>query len=549
MSSAPNTGRRSEAGDTLVEVLLAIVILGIASVALLLAFGTSISGSASHRNLATFDTVLRTAAEETTSLMQQQSSSVWGTCGAAGAVTNAGGALTISLPTGYTAQITSVAYWNGSSFSSAVSPPFTAACASNVPANSPELITVQVTSPLGTTLSVSSVVDNPLAPTAPACGAAAQLAFVGQPGTAVSGSNLSPPPVIAVEDAKGCIVTSDFSAVNLAISSVGVSNGATLSSNCSGNDFYGVVTFSNCSTTLAGYYTLTASDGALTSATSNPFTVNPGPPTQLVFTTQPGNGTGGSAFSTQPVVAVEDAFGNLVTSDSSTVTLVVATNPGPGNLTCNPVSAVGGIATFAGCAIDKAAAGYTLTASDGTLTTATSSPLTVSVGPAAQLDFTTSPSNGISAAPFATQPVVAVEDAGGNTVSGNSSAVTLAIGANPGGGHLACTTNPLNAAIGIASFTGCAVDKVGSGYTLTASDGTLATDVSNAFNIVAGVPAKFVFTSTPVSGTAAWSDITGPITVQEQDASGNPTTAAETVMLASSSSGTHIFSTTAEGAL
>src|ERR1017187_4934660 len=46
--SVPERPRRSEAGDTLVEVLLAIVILGLASVAILLAFATSISGSAEH---------------------------------------------------------------------------------------------------------------------------------------------------------------------------------------------------------------------------------------------------------------------------------------------------------------------------------------------------------------------------------------------------------------------------------------------------------------------------------------------------------------------
>ncbi|HEY3841954.1 MAG TPA: hypothetical protein VGL48_01775 [Acidimicrobiales bacterium] len=321
-----------------------------------------------------------------------------------------------------------------------------------------------------------------------------------------------------------------------------------MSSSCAGNDFYGVVTFSNCGTTLAGYYTLTASNGTLT-VTSNPFTVNPGPPTQLVFTTQPGNGTGGSAFSTQPVVAVEDAFGNQVTTDSSSVTLAIGTNPGPGHLTCtsNPLNATSGIATFTGCAIDKAAAGYTLTASDGTLTAATSSPLTVSVGPAAQLVFTTSPGNGIGGAALSTQPVVAVEDAGGNTVSSNTSAITLAIGTNPVSGHLTCTSNPLNATSGIATFSGCAIDKAGSGYTLTASDGTLTSASSSPFNIVAGSPTKFVITSAPLSGTAAWSDIIGPITVQEQDNSGNPTTAAEVVTLASSSSGTHIFSTTSGG--
>src|SRR5580704_5144831 len=79
-SSAPDRSRRSESGDTLIEVLLAVVILGIASVAILLAFATSISGSAEHRNLTTMDTVLRTAAEEAISQIQQASSTQWGNC-------------------------------------------------------------------------------------------------------------------------------------------------------------------------------------------------------------------------------------------------------------------------------------------------------------------------------------------------------------------------------------------------------------------------------------------------------------------------------------
>ena len=63
-SSAPEEARRSEAGDTLIEVLLAIVILGIASVAILLAFATTISGSAEHRTLTTADTVLEDCRRE-----------------------------------------------------------------------------------------------------------------------------------------------------------------------------------------------------------------------------------------------------------------------------------------------------------------------------------------------------------------------------------------------------------------------------------------------------------------------------------------------------
>ena len=50
------TSRRSESGDTLIEVLLAIVILGIAEqLALLVGFATALTSSRKHRQLATLD--------------------------------------------------------------------------------------------------------------------------------------------------------------------------------------------------------------------------------------------------------------------------------------------------------------------------------------------------------------------------------------------------------------------------------------------------------------------------------------------------------------
>ncbi len=60
---------RSEEGETLVEVLLSVIILGVASVALIAAFGTDISASAEHRSLANFDTALASSIATTTSLI------------------------------------------------------------------------------------------------------------------------------------------------------------------------------------------------------------------------------------------------------------------------------------------------------------------------------------------------------------------------------------------------------------------------------------------------------------------------------------------------
>ena len=54
---------RSEAGETLAEVLVTIAILGLAVTVIVGALGTALKASAIHRNHATIDTVARSAAE------------------------------------------------------------------------------------------------------------------------------------------------------------------------------------------------------------------------------------------------------------------------------------------------------------------------------------------------------------------------------------------------------------------------------------------------------------------------------------------------------
>ena len=77
-----------------------------------------------------------------------------------------------------------------------------------------------------------------------------------------------------------------------------------------------------------------------------------------------------------PWCTVQDAGGNTVTTDVSSVTLALE---GPGDLTCttNPQVAVAGVATFAACQVDTAGVGDTLTATDGVLTAATSTAFTI----------------------------------------------------------------------------------------------------------------------------------------------------------------------------
>lgn len=228
-----------------------------------------------------------------------------------------------------------------------------------------------------------------------------------------------------------------------------------------------------------------------------------GPATKLAFTQQPGGGAATLAWASQPIVTVQDAGGNTIVGSTASITLVIGTNPNSGVLTCtsNPNSAVGGVATFSGCRIEKAASGYTLVASSGALTSATSVPFTISVGSPTKVAFAQQPGGADVNVVWSVQPIVSVQDAGGNTVTSSSAAISLAIGTNPASGVLTCATNPLAAASGSAPFAGCAISKTGVGYTVVASSSGLTSATSTAFAITAA-PLSYSAIGAPSSATS-----------------------------------------------
>jgi hypothetical protein len=274
----------------------------------------------------------------------------------------------------------------------------------------------------------------------------------------------------------------------------------------------------NCPTSASPAQVLTCTDSGLSAgtygyivtavwnswtATSSPttqVTISAGAAAKLAFTTGPGGGTSSTAWTTQPVVTVQDAAGNTVTPDTSSVTLAITT-PAGAILTCtaNPKAASAGVATFAGCKIDKAGT-YTLTATDGSLTSAVSGSFTISAGAAAKLAFTQSPGNTVAGVVFASQPRVTVQDQYGNTVTTDTSNVTITV--TGGTATMTCTANPKAAVSGVATFGGCAIAKAGT-YTLTATDGTLTSAVSSSFTISAG-PLKAQFKDYDKQTSGAW---------------------------------------------
>jgi hypothetical protein len=267
------------------------------------------------------------------------------------------------------------------------------------------------------------------------------------------------------------------------------------------NAVAGIATFANCQITGAagaGTYSLNAARSGLTTGSSANVSIVGGTATKLAFSTEPVGGVNeGTNLATEPVVSVEDTNSNVVTTDTGTVALSIGTysagNGGTtqGTLGCtnNTVNAVAGVATFANCQITgTAAAGtYSFNAARSGLTTGGSSNISIVAGAATKLAFTTQPVGAASGSNFATQPVVSVEDANGNLVSSgtNSNAsITLAIATQPAAGAtFTCTTNPVTASAGVATFAGCKITGLGGSYTLSATASGLGTATSNSCSI------------------------------------------------------------------
>src|SRR6185312_17274429 len=111
--------QRSEVGDTLVEILIALAVMGITAVALLTAFATSISASAVHRSLTTEDTVLKSYVETAVYQIQQQPQPLFKQCAIADTYNTGPNAVVYTPPasdSAFSVKISSVSYWTGTTF-------------------------------------------------------------------------------------------------------------------------------------------------------------------------------------------------------------------------------------------------------------------------------------------------------------------------------------------------------------------------------------------------------------------------------------------------
>jgi hypothetical protein len=284
----------------------------------------------------------------------------------------------------------------------------------------------------------------------------------------------------------------------------------------------GIATFANLSIDSAGTKQLRARSGSLTAAISDSFVISAGPAARLAFGINPGTGMAGLPLSVQPVVTLQDQFGNTVRGASETVTLALQNNPGQGTLggsRTSPINTATGQAAFTDISVDKAASGYTLTATGiGVSTTpgvVVSAPFDITSGTAARLSFAVQPSNTVAGVVMSPAVVVEVQDTYGNRVSVNDTLVTLSMDSSGSlGGNVSRST-----IAGAATFNDLRIDKQGT-KVLHATGGGLSEAFSVPFAISPGSASKLAFTLQPGGGVAGEALSPQPV-VTLQDAFGN----------------------------
>ncbi len=343
-----------------------------------------------------------------------------------------------------------------------------------------------------------------------------RLAFSRQPAMTTAGVVLDPVEV-AVQDEFG---NTTPSAVRIDVALGTNPGGGTLGGTLSLDTVGGVASFATLTLEKAGRgYTLVATTTALESASSTPFDIIPAAPARLVFSTPPSDTTAGVILAPAIQVLLLDAFDNQ-TPSTATVTMTLGNNAGNGTLSgLTRVAAVAGMASFNTLSVNKAASGYTLLATSGTLSEE-STAFTISPTSPASVLFTGQPPLGTAGAPLSPGVRVEVRDAFGNPTEGT---VTLGLLNNPGNDLLQGTLT-LNTVTGVATFTDLVLIRAATGYTLRATVPGTAGAVSQRFNMQASAASEIRFIRQPGATAVLRAPLAPEPQVQAMDAFGNPAT-------------------------
>ena len=300
--------------------------------------------------------------------------------------------------------------------------------------------------------------------------------------------------IVQAQDSSGALATGFSGNVTVVLNNYSANPLAALGGTLTVAAVNGVATFSGLTLTQAGEYSLSVVSNALPPVTTAIINVASLAASQLVIQPLPSGLLAGAPFTA--TVDAEDAFGNVIPTFNGSVSLLLGGGtPGAGAALGGTVTvtAVNGVATFAGLTINLPGTGYTLDATGGGLTAGlsplfdlTTDKLVVSTQPAALV---------AAGSPFGF--VVSAQNAAGSVDTSFNGNVTIDF--QSGGGDVPVSTLggtlTVPAVNGVATFTGLTLTPPGV-YALSVISAGLAGVTTNFFT-VSGVATQLVVTTPP----------------------------------------------------
>jgi hypothetical protein len=260
----------------------------------------------------------------------------------------------------------------------------------------------------------------------------------------------------------------------------------------------------NVTLKTAGNQTVTATGAGLTAGVSNNVAVSPNIGSQLVVTRQPSpTATAGQAFATQPMVAEEDAFNNVITTDNTSAVTVARGSKGTSALqgSSKTVTLNNGVATFSGLFYDAAETmNLNFTSSSGGVSPTTSNDIVVS-GASATHFLVSAQGSTTAGSPFSV--TVTAQDQFNNTAIGYLGAVHFTK-TDSGAGSAVPADYPFVAGDnGTHTFTNGAILVTAGSWTLAAADTANGSITGTSNNIlVSAAAATHLAVSAPGTATA-----------------------------------------------
>lgn len=319
------------------------------------------------------------------------------------------------------------------------------------------------------------------------------LVFLHGPSNATAGESIAPPVTLQVEDAFGNPRTEDDS-TTVTMTFGTNAGGGTLSGTTAQTAKNGIVTFPDLAVNKAANgYTLVALSASLSSAPSGKFDITPAAARYL---TMAGAATMVAGTTNELTIKAYDAFDNLATGYTGARSLTFSGPAASPNGTMPTIEGArigapvdinftAGVSnTNAATLVAFAAEGTTINASDGSINS-NGHGLSLVVAPAANdnLTFLQGPSNAVFRKIIVPSVKVQIRDVYNNLkTDDNTTQVTAALGANPRRAKLSGTLIQ-TASGGTAIFDNLSVNKIASGYTLTAAASGLTEAVSGPFDI------------------------------------------------------------------